>query len=346
MSSNKTNVKDFLSFTREETASALVTLGYKVDRQWFINLRNEDTPSAKIYPNGVVHDYGDGFHGDLIKILRVYHGYGNDAYGAINNAKELVGKETNIDFTKFDTSSNKINNNPLPDDFMIPHRIDARNYRQAYLAELKQLFLGEYKGKKMLSANWNKVLEIAARYDISYNNKSGRLIMPIRDTDGKIRTFWKYKKNGEDFVKDDRTYKHRKVLYTKNRSRPPFAITDMLEFRKTPGVPIVICEGEKDALVSNTNGLRAICIGGAGASKCLHEKYLDLFKGLNIIIAGDYDDAGYKFNKNLLAQLKPIAKSVTILRWEKKAKEDGFELHKKFDLADYFAWKNNNGDLK
>ena len=60
-----------------------------------------------------------------------------------------------------------------------------------------------------------------------------------------------------------------------------------------------------------------------------------------IIICGDYDDAGVEFNLNILKQLKPIAKTVTVLRWEQKAKQDGFKLHEKFDIADYFAWKTN-----
>ncbi|MDD3468192.1 MAG: toprim domain-containing protein [Campylobacterales bacterium] len=230
----------------------------------------------------------------------------------------------------------------MPDDFMIPHRIDAQNNRQVYLAELKQLFLGDYDGKKLLAAEWQKILEMAKKYDIGFNKKSGRLIMPIRDIDDKIRTFWKYKKNGADFVKEDgKVIKHRKVLYTKNKPRPPFAILDVIEFAKTPDIPVFITEGEKDALIANANVLRAICIGGAGASKRIKEEYLRLFNGLKIIIAGDYDEAGIKFNQNILEQLKPIAKTVTVLRWEQKSKQDGFKLHKKFDIADYFAWKNN-----
>lgn len=325
---------------REKTASALMSLGYEINRQWQFALRDERTPSAKINVDGRVHDFGSGWHGDLIDILKEYHQ--KTFKEAKAEAERLLGMEIKIDFTKFDSSAGELDERPLPDSFMLPHRISRDHNKQAYLAELKQLFLGEYDGKRMLSAEWSNILNVAQKYDIAYNSKSGRLIMAIRDVDGKICTFWKYKKDGEDFVQDDgKVIKHRKVLYTKNKSVPIFAVQDLEEFSKTPEIPVVLCEGEKDALVSNANGLRAICIGGAGASKRVDEKYLQLFKGLTLIIAGDYDQAGVEFNKNLLAQLKPIAKSVTILRWDKKAKEDGFKLHKKFDLADYFAWKNN-----
>ncbi|MGD9719305.1 MAG: toprim domain-containing protein [Sulfurimonadaceae bacterium] len=329
---------------REAVTSALMSLGYEIDRTWKFALRKgERTPSAVVNQDGRVHDFGSGFHGDLGDILQEFHGMPKAE--AFKEMKRLLGEPVTLDFSKFEKSVGELDERPLPDSFMLPHRVDRDHNRQAYLAELKQLFLGEYQGEKMLAAEWSKILDVAKKYDIGFNKKSGRLIMAIRDVDGQIRTFWKYKKRGADYVRDDgKVIKHKKVLYTKNKPRPPFAVQDLVEFAKTPNIPVLITEGEKDAMVANANGQRAVCIGGAGASKSIKEEYLKLFKGLNLIICGDYDEAGVKFNMNLLEQLKPIAKSVTVLRWEKKAKEDGFQLHEKFDLADYFAWKvNKNG---
>lgn len=334
-----------MELSREQMASALMSLGYEISRQWQFKLRDEKTPSAKVNMDGSVHDFGSGWHGDLISLLQDFKSF-KSFKEAKAEAERLTGLEVKIDFTKFDKSSGEMNSDSLPDHFMFSHRVDRDHNKQAYLKELKQLFLGEYDGNKMLSAEWDEVLKVAKKYEIGFNKKTSRLIMPIRDIDGKIRTFWRYKKEGEDFVKDGKTYKHRKVLYTKQRYRPPFAIADLKEFAKTPNEAVIVCEGEKDALVSNANSLRAISIGGAGASKKIKDDYLSLFKGLKIIICGDYDKAGYEFNINLLEQLKPIAQSVTILDWNKKAKIDGFKLHPKFDLADYFAWKNNNKERK
>ncbi len=332
--------------SRENMASALMSLGYEISRNWQFTLRDgERTPSAKIYEDGGVYDFGSGWNGDLISVLQEYKGF-KRFVDAKDEAERLLGQEIVVDFTKFDKSSSEKDDSPLPDHFMVPHRIDAKNNRQDYLVEVKNLFLGECEGEKLLCAPWKNILAIMEEYDICYTKKSGRLIMPIRDTDGKIRTFWKYKKEGEDFVKDDgKVIKHRKVLYSKNKPVPPFAITDMLKYRNDIKVPVLVVEGEKDAMVALANGLRAICIGGAGAAKKLDDKYLELFRGMNLIIAGDYDEAGVMFNKSLLEQLKPIAKTVTILRWEDKASSDGFALHNKFDIADYFAFKNKNKEL-
>lgn len=65
-----------------------------------------------------------------------------------------------------------------------------------------------------------------------------------------------------------------------------------------------------------------------------------LFRGLNVVIAGDYDEAGAMFDNNIAKQLKGVANKVIVLNWESKAKKDGFTLHQGFDLSDYFAWKN------
>lgn len=144
---------------REQMASALISLGYEINRSWQFKLRDEQTPSAKINADGRVHDFGSGFHGDLIDVLQEYHNM--DFKIAKDEANRLLGLEVQVDFTKFDSSNGEVDERPLPNDFMIPHRIDAQNNRQVYLAELKQLFLGDYDGKKLLAAEWQKILEVA-----------------------------------------------------------------------------------------------------------------------------------------------------------------------------------------
>jgi len=332
--------------SKEDIAGALMSLGYEIDRNWKFCLRDENTPSAVINNDGTIHDFGSGWHGDLISLLQEFEGWNLFGY-AKKEAQRLLGLEVEIDFKDFVKKEDEKDTRSLPDKFMVSHRIDARNNRQAYLHELKLLFQGCYNGEKECFAPWVELLKVAQKYDIGFNKKSGRLIMPIRGTDGKIRTFWKYKALGASFVTDDgKEIPHRKVLYTKNRVRPPFAVLDLMEYTKEPNEPVLITEGEKDAMAAIANGQRAICIGGAGASKKLDKEYLDLFKGLKVILAGDYDKAGHTFNKNLSEQLEPIVKSLTVLNWEDKARKDGFKLCNKFDLADYFTWKNHFNKMK
>ncbi|MDD3468191.1 MAG: hypothetical protein PHE67_13670 [Campylobacterales bacterium] len=85
---------------REQTASALISLGYEINRSWQFKLRDEQTPSAKINTDGRVHDFGSGFHGDLIDVLQEYHNM--DFKTAKDEANRLLGLEVQVDFTKFD----------------------------------------------------------------------------------------------------------------------------------------------------------------------------------------------------------------------------------------------------
>jgi hypothetical protein len=60
-------VDDYLVF------SIFDSFGYK-KRGRFYSLRVDDrTPSAKVYPNGFIVDYGDNFKGDILDFLYKYH---------------------------------------------------------------------------------------------------------------------------------------------------------------------------------------------------------------------------------------------------------------------------------
>jgi len=329
-----------MALIREDVARVLISKGYKVTSNWKLKLRDEQTPSAILNQDGRVHDYGDGFHGDIYDILSTYHQM--PFMEAKIEVSRVLGINNDIDFSTFNNSNNKeLDNRPLPDNFMAQYLVDRKENFGLFRKELNDLFLGEYQGKKLLSTDTSHIKDIAKNYQIGYSKKSGRLIMPIRDIDNKIRTFWKYKKYGQDIIKDDgNIIKHKKVMLTKNKFRPPFPISNLIEYRKDKSLPVIITEGEKDTLVTIANGFRAICIGGTGASKKLSSEYLNLFKDLKIILAGDYDEAGNIFNKNLTEQFKDIVYSITVINWENKSNKDGFVLHNKFDLADYFAWKN------
>jgi DNA primase len=330
-----------VALTREDTAKILIHKGYKVTSNWKLKLRDEQTPSAIINKDGRVHDFGDGFHGDIYDILKVYHQL--SFIEAKKEINRILGLTNNIDFSTFDNTNNKeLDKRPLPENFMSQYLIDRKENFRLYSKELNNLFLGEYQGKQLISANKTSIIQIAKTYQIGYSKKSGRLIMPLRDINNQIRTFWKYKKYGQDVINNKGDIvKHKKVILTKNKFRPPFSILDLSAYRKNIDLPIIITEGEKDTLVTVANGFRAICVGGTGASKRLPPEYLDLFKNFKIILAGDYDDAGQNFNYNLTEQFKSIASSVTSIDWEKKSIKDGFALHDKFDLTDYFAWKYN-----
>lgn len=95
----------------------------------------------------------------------------------------------------------------------------------------------------------------------------------------------------------------------------------------------IICEGEKDMLVARSYGLNAITLTG-GSQSSLQEYYLDYFKGRNVYIVYDNDDAGRNGAKKLYKQLIPYCKVYItdlsiICKEEKEDVSDFFNKYKK-----------------
>lgn len=325
--------------TPEESATVVQLLGYQVDRNLKFHVFSKNTEDFSISKRtGKIICWTGAFEGgdaiDFVMFIK------NCSFmEAKTFVEEAIGRTNELAFKNNSSIKENSSKGAIPEEYL-----DAfSDSGEDYLAELKNLFTGKVNGQDLPVCSEQKILEVAKEFQIKFVNKTNRLIMPIRDIDGTIKTFWKYKKHGQDFITEEgKTIKHRKVLYSKERDRPLFAISKMIEYKenKTDDY-VLVTEGEKDALVAYANGLKAICIGGSGASTYLKQEYLDLFKGMKVLICGDYDKAGDKFNTNLYKQLKPLAKKVKILNWQEKAQKDGFELFDKFDLTDYFAWKHN-----
>jgi DNA primase len=296
-----------ISADREQVASVLMTLGYDVNRKWQFAARDERTPSAYINANGTIHDYGSGWHGDLADFLKDYKGLSN----SLQEARRLLGLPITLDFKDFSKANDDRKNGFITNDFIVKFAVE-RKANFARYSELLKGLLPSVKDAKKRKA-------IAVRYEIGYSKMADRLIMPIRDENSRIVTLWKY---NPTFAKDKR------LRYTKGRGRYAFNLDDLKRF--SPDRQIMICEGEKDVLNAIANGYRAVTPGSA--SVAFKPEHLRLFNGFNVVICGDYDEAGLSFNKRIKAQLEPIAKSVTILQWGVTL---GSNPKKGYDFTDY-----------
>ncbi|WP_110581546.1 toprim domain-containing protein [Helicobacter cinaedi] len=146
--------------TRENTASALMSLGYKISRSWHFAIRDERTPSAFINQNGHIHDFGSDWHGDFPSFLKEFRGF--------HNIGDIDGK------------------------WLGQYRSNRKTHFEAYSKLLRALLPSVKSGERRR--------EIALRYDIGYQSAGNfkgkpfpeRLIMPIRDEAGRIVTLWKY----------------------------------------------------------------------------------------------------------------------------------------------------------
>ncbi len=63
------------NLTREEVIRILSYIGYSFNSSGKFKLRAEEkTASAIVDKKSNIHDYGSGWHGDIISVLKEYHG--------------------------------------------------------------------------------------------------------------------------------------------------------------------------------------------------------------------------------------------------------------------------------
>lgn len=313
------------------TALILMDLGYEIQSDWKFKIRaKERTPSASIDKNGKIKDFGTGWYGDIVDFLKCFHNFKDvEAFKLANNYK---GSARTLEFIRRTRIPQEkcINNVPIKQseiDYYIKGRLENFAVFNTLLKDT--LPFATYEQRK----------EIATKYEIGYDATIQRLIMPIRDMNGDCATLWKYSPKRLEHY-ENRSKIQPKVIFSKNRVKPPFNIAQALENSKTNGGFICIAEGEKDCLNAICYGVNAFSLGSATSR--LDEKYLPLFANKKVLIAYDYDESGINGANNLAQTLAKSGAKVTIINWEYLSRQYGFRLEKGFDLTDYFNFLNKN----
>jgi DNA primase len=327
-----------LDTNKENVMSAISTLGFEVFRSGQFHWNSSDTPDMFINEDGTIHcwtispfkNYTQN-HGDLIDFLMI---------------------DRKMNFIEAKAESYKLLNLPMPllesykDNGYSPTSIKKEGFipEEFILAFEEQRKLNFIRYKELLnqalpSLNFPQQKIIAQNYQIGYIEQSDRLSMPIRNEFGDILTLWKYNKTPKPYTNSQGIeVKPNKVLFTKGRARCPFNLTDLLKYREDKNGWIFLCGGEKDVLNMVGNGYRAITLGAENMD--IDEKYLPLFKDLKIIVAYDYDKAGFEGTQKMLAQLECVAETVKTWDWDLLALQENIELFKGFDLTDWLCKKN------
>ncbi len=323
--------------SREQTASALISLGYKISRSWHFSARPDDrTPSAYVNTDGSIHDFGDGWHGDLPDFLVRFQSM--SVKDSLIEARKLLGRPVEIDFSGYETGT-KMKGGYIPERFIRNFEKERREHFARFLYLLDEA---------LPALNRRQQREIAKKYNIGYSHKADRLIMPIRDEEGNCLTLWKYNKNPAPYI-DEKSKELKlpsKVKFTRGRSRCPFNLQDLKEYREDKNGWILLCEGEKDCLNALGKGFRAVTLGSASAK--IEKKYLHLFHDLKFIVVYDYDEAGAKglhgyenprgeHVPGILEQLESVACDVKVWDWELLAFQQDFELFEGYDLTDWLS---------
>lgn len=325
--------------TREEAASALISLGYRVSRSWHFAARDERTPSAYINPDGTIHDFGCGFHGDLVDFLCEYKAMSKK--NALDEARRLLGLPVTINFSDYEKPTDK-KEGYIKEEWIKGFERERKERYGRFLYLLNEA---------LPALSRPQQVEVAKKYNIGYSAKADRLIMPIRDESGNAVTLWKYNKNPREYFDQQKgeMVTPAKVKFTSGRDRCPFNLQDLKGYAEDKTAWVLLCEGEKDCLNALGRGYRAVTLGSASAK--LEDEHLNLFEGLKIVIVYDYDKAGYEgvygrqpkngdFIPGIKARLEEVAAEVKVWDWELLALQQGFELQKGFDFTDWLCLQN------
>ena len=255
-----------LKASREAVASALSSCGYTINRAWKFCAREERTPSAIVFPDGMIRDFGGSFHGDLADFLETFRNMQKGE--ALKEARRLLGLPLTIDFSEYEKPIEK-KSGFISEEFIKAFEVERKDNFHRYLELLDQA---------MPALTRPQQKRIAQKYNIGYSKQADRLIMPIRDEEGRCVTLWKYNKYPKSYVdRSGKEVKPSKVTFTKGRERVPFNLMDLKKYREDMNGWVFLCEGEKDTLNALGRGYRAVTLGGAGER--IAEKDIHLFKG-------------------------------------------------------------------
>lgn len=315
---------------KQAVMGAIDALGKKVFRSGKFHWYSKDTPDCSVNPDGTIHcwtehvidkDGRNPHHGDLIAFIMAdsnwkigFREAHNQAYALLNQTPPPLDKyEDDGYIAKGDRPKKE---GPI-----------AEKYIKGFEEERFKHFNTKFKpllNRLLPSLTFEQQKHIAIKYKIGYSEMADRIIVPTRNEYGEAVNLIKYNPT-----------KANKYSFTEGRERILFNLADLEEYRKDLNGWVILTEGEKNALNAVGHGFRAVSPGAAGNR--IAEKYVPYFKGMKILIVGDYDAAGEMFKKNMSAQMEGVAETVKILDWEVLSLLLDFELKKGFDLTDFFC---------
>jgi hypothetical protein len=188
----------------------------------------------------------------------------------------------------------------------------------------------EYCHSELLAADdWRKRMltqhginqDSIVRWRLGYYPTYGRITIPIKGHDGKYVNMRKYKYDADK----------NKVLGIKGGKN---ALWPLDAFESDT---IYITEGEFKAILLWQNGFAAIT-GTSGAGSWNHESWSDKFKGKDVVLLLDIDDAGRKAAARICHYLYSYAKSI------RNVFLSDVQGIPKGDVTDYFVKKQRTAD--
>lgn len=164
---------------------------------------------------------------------------------------------------------------------------------------------------------WSR--EIIEKYGIKYHDKGRRKAMAIPVfAEGELVNIRTYAPETQNKI----------MSWGKGLGEARLYPEEVIEQARAAGQPVILCEGEPDALCGLSRGL--YCVTQTAGAETWKDHFNAKFKGLEVIICYDHDDAGRKGAERVARHLPHFAKSVSMIQWPEFMQE-------KEDLTDWLV---------
>jgi len=164
---------------------------------------------------------------------------------------------------------------------------------------------------------WSK--EIIEKYQIKYHDKGRRkaIALPVFEN-GQLVNIRTYAPETQNKI----------MSWGKGLGEARLYPEEMIERARVDGKPVLLCEGEPDTLCGLSHGLH--CVTQTAGAETWKDHWNARFKGLEVLICYDNDDAGRKGAERVAQHLPHFAKSVSAIQWPEWMED-------KEDLTDWFV---------
>jgi len=162
--------------------------------------------------------------------------------------------------------------------------------------------------------------ETISKYRVGYLQDEERFTIPILDEAGEVVNIRRYRPG---------LLKGKMLPWEKGTGQTRlYPLSSLEEANARACRTIVLCEGEPDALCGLSHGL--VCITQTAGAETWNDEWNPLFRGLNVLIAYDQDEAGRKGAERVVKHLPGFAARVELVQWPEFMVE-------KQDLTDWFV---------
>jgi hypothetical protein len=148
---------------------------------------------------------------------------------------------------------------------------------------------------------WTKTADY---YEIGWDKSSQAYTIPVRDAAGNLVNLRRYQIRPPEG--------RRKIWGISGHNGPTIFPLGALDKAKRDGAPVIVSEGEWDAMICNQYNFRTVT--RTGAARVWKAEWNKLFKGLVVYVCHDMDSAGQAANRKVARALVKVAKEVRIIR--------------------------------